>query len=196
MSTDPAPLHADAPLARPESLTDLFFSFTWLALQGFGGVMAIVQNEIVERKRWLSPEEFLEDWAVAQIMPGPNVMNLSMMLGSRYFGLAGALTALAGMLALPLVIVVGLALLYGEFASHPGVAGALRGMSAVTAGLIIASGLKLAPALKYHPLGWRSAVMLSILCFICVGLLRLPLAYVLFGLGGLACVWTYRKLRS
>ena len=196
MSTDPAPVAPDAPLARPESLTDLFFSFTWLALQGFGGVMAIVQNELVERKRWLSPEEFLEDWAVAQIMPGPNVMNLSMMLGSRYFGLAGALTALAGMLALPLVIVIGLALLYGQFATHPGVAGGLRGMSAVTAGLIIASGLKLAPALKHHPLGWRVAAMISVLCFICVGLLRLPLAYVLFGLGGLACVWTYRKLRS
>ena len=83
---------------RPASLADLFFSFTWLALQGFGGVLAVVQREIVERKRWLTPEEFVEDWAVAQIMPGPNVMNLSMMIGSRYFGLRGALAALAGML--------------------------------------------------------------------------------------------------
>ena len=75
---------------RPRSLSDLFFSFTWLALQGFGGVLAVVQYELVERKRWLTPEEFVEDWAVAQVLPGPNVVNIAMMIGSRYFGLAGA----------------------------------------------------------------------------------------------------------
>jgi chromate transporter len=46
---------------RPESLTDLFVSFTLLALQGFGGVLAIVQRELVERKRWLTHDEFIED---------------------------------------------------------------------------------------------------------------------------------------
>src|SRR5690348_16416108 len=87
---------------RPQSLTELFVAFTLLALQGFGGVLAIVQRELVERKRWLTHEEFIEDWAVAQIMPGPNVVNLSLMLGGRWFGLPGALTALAGLLAVPL----------------------------------------------------------------------------------------------
>ncbi|MBV5336935.1 MAG: chromate transporter, partial [Deltaproteobacteria bacterium] len=84
---------ADHP--RPTSLLDLFVSFTLLALQGFGGVLAVVQRELVERKRWLSKEEFIEEWAVAQIMPGPNVVNLALMIGGRYFGLRGALTALA-----------------------------------------------------------------------------------------------------
>jgi chromate transporter len=63
--------------AQPKSLSDLFFSFTFLALQGFGGVLAIVQRELVERKRWVTQEEFIEDWAVAQIMPGPCCIRIS-----------------------------------------------------------------------------------------------------------------------
>src|SRR5687768_9811841 len=117
--------------ARPRSLTDLFVSFTLLALQGFGGVLAVVQREMVEKKRWMTREEFIEEWAVAQIMPGPNVVNLSLMIGGRYFGLRGAMTALAGMLAVPLLVVLALALVYAQVADNPHVAGALRGMGAV-----------------------------------------------------------------
>ncbi|MBI3283759.1 MAG: chromate transporter [Burkholderiales bacterium] len=190
------PESAHQPFQRPQSLADLYFSFTLLALQGFGGVLAVVQRELVERKRWLTREEFVEEWAVAQIMPGPNVVNLSLMIGSRYFGLRGALAALAGMLSLPLLIVLLLAVLYAQVAQHTGVAGALRGMSAVTAGLIVATGLKLMPALKSHPLGWRSALLLAVLCFIAIALLRLPLLWVLLALGGAACYWTYRRLKA
>src|SRR3954465_14901930 len=100
---------------QPESLSDLFFSFTFLALQGFGGVLAVVQRELVEKKRWMTREEFVEEWAVAQIMPGPNVVNLSLMIGDRYFGLRGAMTALAGMLLVPTLVVLILALLYGHY---------------------------------------------------------------------------------
>jgi chromate transporter len=188
------PKPAVAPHPQPTSLADLFISFTLLALQGFGGVLAIVQRELVEKKRWLTKEEFIEDWAVAQIMPGPNVVNLSMMIGSRYFGLPGALAALAGMLSLPLLIVLLVALLYAQVATHPGVAGALRGMSAVTAGMIIATALKLAPALNKNPLGWRSCLVFSALCFVGIGWLRIPLVYVLISLGGAACCLAYRKL--
>ena len=179
---------------QPQSLSDLFVSFTLLALQGFGGVLAVVQRELVEKKRWLTREEFVEEWAVAQIMPGPNVVNLSLMIGHRYFGLRGALAALAGMLAVPLVVVLLLALLYAQFAGHPGVAGALRGMGAVAAGLIAATGLKLMGALKLHPLGLPVCIALALGCFAGVALLRLPLAYVLLGLGFVACAMTYRKL--
>ena len=187
-----SPLPHDHP--QPRSLADLFFSFTFLALQGFGGVLAVVQLELVERKRWLTREEFIEDWAVAQIMPGPNVINLSMMIGSRYFGLPGALAALAGMLTFPLIVVLLMALVYSRFADHPGVAGALRGMGAVAAGLIIASGIKLMPALARHPLGRLACLLLAALCFVAVALLRLPLLYVLAALGLLACVLTWKKL--
>ncbi len=190
MSSLPAEDHP-----QPKSLTDLFVSFTLLALQGFGGVLAIVQRELVEKKRWMTREEFIEDWAVAQIMPGPNVINLSLMIGSRYFGLKGAMVALAGMLTVPLVLVLLLGVFYAHFASHPGAAGALRGMGAVAAGLIAATGLKLFGALKSNVLGIRTCVAFGAACFAAIALLRWPLAYVLLGLGGLACVMAYRGLR-
>lgn len=195
MSSVPSPAAAAAPArARPRSCTDLFISFTLLALQGFGGVLAVVQRELVERKGWMTREEFVEEWSVAQIMPGPNVINLSIMLGARYFGLRGALAALAGMLAVPLLVVLALALAYAQFASDPQVAGALRGMSAVAAGLIIATGLKLLPALKKNVLGVPLACAFGLLAFVLIAWLRLPLAWVLGGLGGLACVLAWRRL--
>jgi chromate transporter len=182
--------------ARPQSPSDLFISFTLLALQGFGGVLAVVQRELVERKRWLTQEEFIEDWAVAQIMPGPNVVNLSLMIGGRYFGLPGALAALGGMLAVPLVLVLGLAVVYSRFAGDPQVAGALRGMAAVSAGLIGAAGLKLAVALKRHPLPVSWCAAIAALGFVLVALFKCPLLYVLAGLGGLGCVLTWRRLSA
>jgi chromate transporter len=190
----PAPATEPEPRPQPQSLGDLFWSFTWLALQGFGGVLAVVQRELVEKKRWLTREEFVEEWAVAQIMPGPNVVNLSLMIGSRYFGLRGAMAALAGMLALPLLVVLALALVYAQFAGNPQVAGALRGMGAVAAGLITATGLKLMGALKKHPLGVPACIAIGLASFAGIALLRWPLAYVLLGLGGLSCLLTYRKM--
>ena len=185
---------ADRP--RPASLPDLFVAFTLLALQGFGGVLAVVQRELVERKRWLTQDEFIEDWAVAQIMPGPNVVNLAMMVGARYFGLRGAMTALAGLLAVPLVLILLLATLHARFAGNPHVEGALRGMAAVSAGLIAAAGLKLSSALVRSPLPAAWCAAISALGFVLVALLKVPLVWVLLGLGGLGCVLTYRNMRS
>lgn len=180
---------------QPTSPRDLFVSFSWLALQGFGGVLAVVEHELVERKRWMSKEEFVEDWAVAQIMPGPNVINLSLMIGGRYFGLPGAMAALGGLLAIPIVLVLLLAVVYGHFGNHPQVVGALRGMGAVAAGLIIATGLKLSATVKTNALGVPACVALGLTCFIGIALWRWPLAYVLLGLGGIGCTLAYRRLK-
>jgi chromate transporter len=194
ISPSAAPATAETPRPRPASEADLFISFTLLALQGFGGVLAVVQRELVERKQWLTREEFIEDWAVAQIMPGPNVINLSLMIGGRYFGLRGAIAAISGMLAAPLVVVLSLALLYAHFAGNPQLAQALRGMGAVAAGLIAATGLKLLAALRKHPLGVPTCVVLAGATFAGIALLRWPLAWVLLGLGGVSCWLTWRKL--
>jgi chromate transporter len=182
------------PLLRPASLTELFLSMTSIALQGFGGVLAIVQREMVERRKWMTAQEFVEDWAVAQIMPGPNVVNLALMLGDRWFGLRGALVAVAGMLVLPLLVVLLLALLYARFGADPHVASALRGMGAVAAGLITATGLKLMGALRKHPLGPAMVAALGLATFVGISIMRWPLAWVLLGLGGVACVLTWRRL--
>jgi chromate transporter len=182
------------PTVRPASLAELFLSMTVIALQGFGGVLAVVQREMVDRRRWISREQFIEDWAVAQIMPGPNVVNLSLMLGDRWFGVRGALVAVAGMLTLPLAVVLVLALIYSHFGNDPHVAGALRGMGAIAAGLITATGLKLAAALGKHPLGIAGVAALGIATFIGIAVLRYPLVWVLLVLGGLACVLTWFRL--
>jgi len=179
---------------RPSSPADLFWSFTWLALQGFGGVMAVVQRELVEKKHWMSNNEFVEDWAVAQVLPGPNVVNLSIMVGDRYFGWRGAVAALAGMLAFPLVLVLAIAVVYAQWAAHPAVAGALRGMVAVAAGLIAGTGLKLLAALRTHPLGFLQSSALAAATFAAMALLRVPLPWVLLVLGGTACALSARKL--
>ena len=186
---DPA---SDRP--RPRSLTDLFVSFTLLALQGFGGVLAVVQREMVEKKRWLSPEQFLEDWAVAQVLPGPNVINLSLMIGDRYFGLRGAVAAVAGMLTVPLFVILALAIVYAQFAGNPQVAGALRGMGAVAGGLIAATGIKLIPQLRKHPLGFGLAMTFTAAVFAAIAFARLPLGWVLLVFGGAALALTWRKI--
>jgi chromate transporter len=195
-SAVPAPDGAGNPaaLSRPASLADLFVSFTLLALQGFGGVLAVVQRELVERKRWLTHDEFVEDWAVAQIMPGPNVVNLSLMIGARHFGFRGAMAALAGLLALPLLLVLLLALLHDQFAGSAAVAGALRGMAAVSAGLIAAVGLKLSASLVRSPVPLAWSALIGAVGFILVALLHWPLFFVLLGLGGLGCLIAYRRL--
>ncbi|MBX9611796.1 MAG: chromate transporter [Burkholderiales bacterium] len=186
--------HAALPLNQPASRADLFISFTLLALQGFGGVLAVVQRELVEKKRWMTREQFVEDWAVAQIMPGPNVVNLSMMIGGRHFGLGGALAALAGMLAAPLAVVLVLAALYGSVADHAAAQGALRGMGAVAAGMITATGLKLVGALGKNAMGLPACLGLAAATFVAIALLRWPLAGVLLGIGGVACVWAWVRL--
>ncbi len=192
-SITPSPAPATAPF-RPANLRALFWAFTWLALQGFGGVLAVVQRELVSRRQWLTNEEFIEDWAVAQILPGPNVVNLSIMIGDRYFGLRGAITAVLGMLTIPTFLVLGLALLYQHYSAIPQVAGALRGMGAVAAGLVMGAGLRLASILPKHVLGAPMAIGLAVVTFIAMALLRLPLVWVLLVIGGFACVMTWFKL--
>ena len=181
---------------RPTSKSDLFWSFSWLALQGFGGVLAVVQRVLVEKKQWLTREQFVEEWAVAQILPGPNVVNLALMLGDRYYGFSGAMLAMAGMLFFPLLIVLAMVVLYSGVADVPQVQGALRGMGAVTAGLITATGLKLLPALQRNPLGKQLCWLAVALTFVAIALLRIPLVWVLLLLGTLTCAAAYRNLHQ
>ena len=191
----PAPAADSATHPLPRSRRDLFVAFTLLALQGFGGVLPIVQREMVERRRWMTQQDFVEEWAVAQTMPGPNVVNLSIVIGNRYFGVSGALAALAGILLVPSLIVLLLATVYAQFADNPRVAGALRGMGAVTAGMIAATGIKLAGTLNRHPLPLAITATLAVLAIVALAVLRLPMLAVLAVLGGIGCVLTWRRLQ-
>ncbi|HJV95512.1 MAG TPA: chromate transporter [Albitalea sp.] len=180
---------------QPSSLAELFFTFNRLSLQGFGGVLAIAQRELVERVQWLTREQFVETLSVAQVLPGPNVVNLAMMVGDRFFGMRGAFTALAGMLLAPLVIVLALTALYTQFAAHPTVSGALRGMGAVAAGLVISTALKLLVTLKKSALGLPLGIAFAALTVLTIAVLRWPLAWVIAGLGPIAVACAYWRLK-
>ena len=177
----------------PTSKSDLFFTFNRLALQGFGGVLAVAQRELVERKGWLSREEFVEMLALSQVLPGPNVINLGLMLGDRFFGLKGAFAAVAGMLAVPLVIVLLLTAAYAEFSRLAVVAGALRGMGAVAAGLIIATAIRLMTTLGSNRLGPPLAAAFAVVTFVTIVWLRWPLIWVVAGLGTTAVAIAYAR---
>jgi len=184
----------ELPLNRPRSKTDLFVSFTLLALQGFGGVLTVVQREVVERKRWMTPTQFVEDWAVAQILPGPNVVNFCLIFGGRHFGLRGALASMAGLLMAPTALLVVIALFFSGVSDQPWAQGALRGMGAVAAGMFAATGIKLIAALKLNPMGWTVCTAVMVSTFIGVSLMRWPLLGVLLGIGSLSCGWAYWRL--
>jgi chromate transporter len=183
---------ADEPAsAAPRSPRELFFAFNHLALQGFGGVLPVAQRELVERRRWLTKDQFVEMLSVSQVLPGPNIVNLALMIGDRAFGLRGAMAALAGMLLVPMLVVLALTALYGQFAQIPAVTGALRGMGAVAAGLVISTGLKLAGALARNPMGLPVCIAMALVTLLATVWLRLPLVWVVLGLGsiGIAVAW-------
>jgi chromate transporter len=186
----------DSPaLAQPSSKKELFIAFTLLALQGFGGVIAVAQRVLCEQRRWLTREQFVEILAVAQVLPGPNVCNVALMIGDRFFGWRGAFAALAGMMALPLVIVLLLTALYAEYSMNPAVSGALRGMGAVSAGLIVGTGLRLVGALRTSPMQVPVCGALLISAFAAVALLRWPLVWIILALGVVACWYAWMRLK-
>ena len=184
----------DAARPRPAHLGEVFFAFNRLALMGFGGVLPIAQRELVDRLGWLTAAEFTELLSVGQVLPGPNVVNLSLMVGDRYFGLRGAATALAGMLVVPTILVLALAALYQGLSDLPAVAGAVRGMGAVSAGLIGAMALKLGPTLRRNPLGLTLWLPVAATAAVAVGWLRWPLSVVILGLGSLSCLAAWWSL--
>jgi chromate transporter len=183
-------------LAVPSSKRELFIAFTSLSLQGFGGVLPVAQRVLVEQRRWLTREQFVEMLSVSQVLPGPNIVNLALMFGDRCFGLRGAFVALAGMLLVPMLIVLALTALYGHYADSPVVTGALRGMGAVAAGLIIATGLKLLTTIKRNPMGAPTGLAFATVTLLATAWLRWPLVWVILGLGPLAIAVAWHRLRS
>ena len=183
-------------LNAPASVREVFFAFNWLALQGFGGVLPVVQRDLVERRRWLSPDQFVEMLAISQVMPGPNVVNLALMFGDRVFGWRGAVAALGGMLIVPMVVVLALTALYARFDQDPMVTGALRGMGAVAAGLVLSTGFKLLGTLRRNVMGLPVCLAFGAATLIATAWLRLPLVWVIALLGSFAVLVAWIRLRT
>ncbi len=180
-----------APRPGIGGLIDLFVAFLQISLSGFGGAINWAHRALVERRRWMSDEDFTETLSLCQFLPGPNIVNFAMCLGQRRHGLAGALSALAGVMAVPFVIFIAIGALYTRFGQMNVVHGALSGVSAAAAGFVIAVGVKLA---RPHR-GVVRSMAFGAATFIAMGLLRFPLLYVFLALAppSIALAWLRQR---
>jgi chromate transporter len=155
----------------------MFLAFLGVGLSGFGGVLPFARRMLVERRAWMTEADFTETLALCQSLPGPNIVNLSVVVGSRYAGAKGALACLAGLIAAPVAIVIGLAVLNDRFGAIGRAPDMLLGLGAAAAGLVAATVAKIArPVLAARP--WTSAPVI-VLVFVGVGWLGFPLPAVL-----------------
>ncbi len=181
MSLDSAPAaqEPDIPTAHaaPPGLLDLFLAFARMSLAGFGGVLVFARRAIVEQHRWMSADEFNETFALCHFLPGPNIVNLSMVFGSKLRGIAGGIAAFAGLLLPPTLIMTVLAIVYARFGDLDVLRRSLAGISCAAVGLLIAVVFRMmTPLLKrMDPV----ALILMLGVFLAIGVLRLPLPTVL-----------------
>ena len=171
------------------SRTALFLTFSRISLSSFGGALFWARRGLVEQQRWLTEREFVDLLTLGQLLPGPNVLNLTVMVGYRFSGWTGAAAAVAGYLGWPCLVVIGMGVLYQQYGGLPQVQRALAGMSIVAAGLLLATVIKLALVLPRHWRPWLFAVM----AFVGVGVLRWPLLWVMGVLAPLALVAAWNE---
>ena len=161
-------------VAPPKHLGELFTGFLWIGARSFGGVLPWAYRTMVEERRWLTHADFTETVGLCQFLPGPNIGNTSIVLGKRWFGLAGSIVAFLGLMALPFVWVLALFMVYNDFASLPAVNAVVTGVGAAGAGLFIGTAIKLGKVLARQP----AALTLIATCFLCTAVARLSLLYV------------------
>jgi chromate transporter len=183
MASDSPPAAVPAPdlpaSSQPNQpgLLELFVAFAKMSLAGFGGVLVWARRGIVDQHRWMTAEEFNETFALCHFLPGPNIVNLSVVFGARFRGIAGGIAAFAGLVGPPMVIATILAALYARYGEIDALRRILAGVSCAAVGLLISVVFKMMmPLIKK-----RDAVGLVMLVavFIAIGLVRLPLQVVL-----------------
>lgn len=177
---------SDAPKIGP---LELFLAFSQLAMSGFGGVLPWAHRTLVERKGWLTQREFVDTLALGQLLPGPNIGNMAVIIGYRFAGYTGAAAAFTGLVAGPFLLMIAAGFLYQNYGALPLVQQALSGMSAVAAGLVFATGLKMTGSLKRH---WRPWLFTA-LALAGVGALRWPLLAVVGALAPFAIAAAWRE---
>ena len=170
----PAP---DTPTSTPPGLIALFVAFAKISLAGFGGVLVWARRGIVDQHRWMTTDEFNETYALCHFLPGPNVVNLSVVFGSRFRGIPGGIAAFAGLLGPPIVIVTILAALYAHFGEIDALRRILAGVSCAAVGLLISAVFRMmTPLIKRRDL---IGLVVMAAVFTAIGLVRLPLPAVL-----------------
>jgi len=173
----PAPDTSTSSAPTPPGLLELFVAFAKMSLAGFGGVLVWARRSIVDQHRWMTADEFNETFALCHFLPGPNIVNLSVVFGSRFRGIPGGIAAFAGLVGPPVVIVTILAALYARYGEIDALRRILAGVSSVAVGLLLAVVLRMMmPLIRKRDL---VGLLILVAVFIAIGLLRLPLPAVL-----------------
>jgi chromate transporter len=175
------------------TLPDLFVAFALISLQGFGGVLAWSRRMLVEQRRWMTAEEFNDAYALCQFLPGPNVVNLSVVFGRRIRGTVGALVALVGLIGPPFVIVTLIGVLYAHYGEIAALQRMLMGVAAAAAGLVMGAGAKMAlPLLEDRT---RLGPLVALATLVGIGVMRWPIYLVLAILvpASIAIAWWVRR---
>ncbi len=176
---------------RPDpTAPELFGSFFIVGICGFGGVLPWARWMIVEKRQWLNQSEFNEMLGLCQFLPGGNIMNVTVALGSRFRGIQGAAACLVGLMSAPVAIVIGLGAIYDRYSGLAPVRRAFLALAAAAAAYLLASAWKIASPLRGRPL----AIGIAGLTLVALAVLRLPLGMALpvLAVGSTAVLWRFR----
>jgi chromate transporter len=175
-------------VTSPVSVAQVVRAFALTGILSIGGGRAAFFYEaLVTRRRWMRVDEFLQDFTLAQLLPGATFSNLSITLGHRLAGVAGAFGGLAAVIIPGGGVLVLLAALYVARGLTPDVATLLRGMSAAVVGLVGVTTLRMARP----TLGSARAIAIAAATFVGVGLLRLNTPAVIVAMAAVG-LWLYR----
>jgi chromate transporter len=175
---------SDVPPPTPKvSLSQLFRVFLYIGATSFGGgVVAYLREHLVERQHWLDEDRFLAVLEIGETVPGLISTNVSVIVGSRLRGVAGAIVSVLGITLPGAIVVFVLGLLYAHFRNDPDVGAVLHGVGAAAVGLILAVTLQIGGR---ELEGWRDLAIL-VAAFVLVGVLHVSLVPVLVMLGPIA----------
>jgi chromate transporter len=189
---------ADPPAqsAAPQpSLGEIFAAFAKISLSGFGGVLAWARRMMVEERKWMTPDEFNEVYALSSFLPGGNIINFSIIFGARLRGPLGSVAAIVGLLGPPLILILIIGAIYAHYGDLPPLRRALTGVACAAAGLMMATVAKMA-----RPLFRSRAVvgpLIAIATFTAITIMHWPLPYVLLVIVpvSIAYAWMQPRLR-
>lgn len=173
------------------TVRELFTGFLYLGMMGFGGVLPLAHNMLVEQRRWLTAKEFTDLLGLCQFLPGGNIVNMAVAIGMKFRGVAGAVAAIVGLIAVPTFVVIALGTIYDRYQDDPHVRHVFTGLAAAAAGLLLSTAAKIAWPLRSRPLG----IAIAAVAVLAIAVLRLPLFAVLLTLAPLSILAAWRVER-
>jgi chromate transporter len=185
----PAPVLPLSTKTPAPGVITLFLAFAKMSLAGFGGVLAFARRGIVDEHRWMTADEFNETFALCHFLPGPNIVNLTFVFGSRLRGIPGAIAAFSGLVGPPALIMVAMGMLYHRYGEIDALRRILSGVACAAIGLMLAVVFRMmTPLLKRRDV---IALLVMAAVFIAIGILRLPLPAVLLAAIPISIAITY-----